>query len=129
MGEVRCQASVVSGPWSVAATRVRRRFGQRARLRAGSQLERARLLVDLDRLPIDHLEELFVDVLRTRLEAGQRRMSKLARAEASDVAERSETTAARERFEVWTEQQILDDVARQWLLWIKKKLPRGIRFD
>jgi HAE1 family hydrophobic/amphiphilic exporter-1 len=74
-------------------------------------------------------EELFVDVLRTRLEAGQRRMSELARAEASDVAERGGTTAARERFEVWTEQQILDDVARQWLLWIKKKLPRGIRFD
>ena len=68
-------------------------------------------------------EELFVDVLRARLEAGQRRMSELARAGDGGP------TAARERFEVWTEQQILDDVARQWLLWIKKKLPRGLRLD
>ena len=74
-------------------------------------------------------EELFVDVLRARLEAGQRRMSELARTGASDEAERAGTIAARERFEVWTEQQILDDVARQWLLWIKKKLPRGLRLD
>jgi non-specific serine/threonine protein kinase len=37
----------------------------------------------------------------------------------------STQTAAPERIEVRTDQQILDDVARQWLLWIKKRLPRG----
>jgi hypothetical protein len=68
---------------------------------------------------------LFVDVLRARLEAGRQRMSLLAGRDARVADVPSEPAAARERFEVWTDQQILDDVARQWLLWIKQRLPRG----
>jgi hypothetical protein len=66
-------------------------------------------------------EELFVDVLRARLEAVQRRIGELPRSGAGSADDQA---AARERFEAWTEQQILNDLGRRWLLWIKKKLPR-----
>ena len=66
-------------------------------------------------------EELFVDVLRNRLEAAQHRIQALAPSGAGNADDQA---AARERFEAWTEQQILNDLGRQWLLWVRKRLPR-----
>ncbi|MCC6498144.1 MAG: hypothetical protein IT193_17995, partial [Propionibacteriaceae bacterium] len=68
-------------------------------------------------------EELFVDVLRRRLEAVQRRAANLATSSQGGV---SGIETDRSRFEAWTEQQILEDLARQWLLWIKQRMSRSL---